>query len=346
MKMRSAVLTAKREVMVEYHDIPQLDNEHILVKIHACGLCTWERRAYQGVHHVDYPFLGGHEMAGEIIAVPKQYQSMWKPHDKVVIGGLQPCRSCYFCKHHQEEACLTFDELKTMPKQPYHGQAGLSEYQLVKPESLFKYDGVSYEEACMSEPLACVIQSVEAVNPQFGDTCVIIGAGIMGLLHVQLCVKKGTQVIVVDEKEDRLQLAKALGAHHVINFAKESVEDRIKNDTDQIKAQAVFDTTPSAEVFENCLSYVSRGGKIMIYSGIYPNKKLEIDPHWIHKNSIQILGTANANDISFTKAAFMISHHIVDVTPFISGVYTIDHVKEAFEATIQHDCYRNIITFT
>lgn len=344
-KMKSAVLTGKREVCIQLHDIPKLCDDRILIKTQACGLCTWESRAYKGVHQVHYPIIGGHEIAGEIIAVPEQFSSMWHVHDKVIVGGLQPCRSCYFCKQHHEEACITFDQLITMPGQQYPGQAGLSEYNLVKPESLYKYEGVSPQEACMSEPLACVIQSVEAVQPQFGDTCVIIGAGIMGLLHVQLCVKKGTQVIVVDEKEDRLTLAKALGAHHVINFKKENVEDKIKEYTHQIKAQAVFDTTPSSEVVSDCISYLSRCGKLMIYSGIYPNKKIEIDPHFIHKNSIQIMGTANANDISFTKAAFMISHNIVDVKPFISGVYSIDNVKDAFEDAIHHDVFRNIITF-
>ncbi len=84
----------------------------------------------------------------------------------------------------------------------------------------------------------------------------------------------------------------------------------------------------------------------MIYSGIYPNKPVQMDAHWIHKGSIQILGTANSNDRDFMRAACMISEGIIDVKPFISGVYPVEEVSSALASSCQGNTFRNIITFS
>ena len=107
----------------------------------------------------------------------------------------------------------------------------------------------------------------------------------MGLLHVQLCVKKGCLVIVTDMDEERLKLAKTMGAQYTINPHREHAEKRILELTHSRKAQVVFDTTPAAAVVEEACRYVGNTGKLMIYSGIYPNKPVQLDAHWIHKYS-------------------------------------------------------------
>ena len=87
-------------------------------------------------------------------------------------------------------------------------------------------------------------------------------------------------------------------------------------------------------------------GKLMIYSGIYPNQPVKLDAHWIHKGSIQILGTANSNDRDFMRAATMISEGILDVKPFISGVYPVEDAQLALESSCQEIPSAISITFT
>lgn len=346
MKMRSAVFTESKEVKVETFDIPQVEDDKILVKIEACGLCTWEQRIFSGTHNSAYPLIGGHEVAGHIVAIGKDLQKHdWKIDDKVVVGVTLPCRNCYFCKTNQEQNCQHFTPFQVLPGQPYQGSGGLSEYMMATPASIFKYYNVSSLEASISEPLSCVIHSVETVDPQFGDTCVIIGAGMMGLLHNLLCIKKGTTTIVVDMNEERLLLAKNMGAHYTINPNKQDVEQEILKITHGIKAQAVFDTTPIASVIEDACNYLANLGKLMIYSGIYPNKKIALDPHWIHKEGIQILGSANSNDRDFMRAVAMISNQVIDVKPFISEVYPVEQIKDALLSACKGDKFRNIVTF-
>lgn len=343
--MRSAVFTKQGKVELQHFAIPQVEDDKILVHIEACGICTWEQRVYAGKINASFPLIGSHETAGEIAAIGKHVKGDFQIGDKVIVGVTLPCRSCYFCKIHEEQSCSHFDTQQVLAGQPYAGTGGFSEYMMVVPNSVFPYTNVSAQEACICEPLSCVIHSVETVDPQFGDTCVIIGAGIMGLLHTQLCVKKGCVVIVVDLKEDRLALAKTMGAHYTINPQKVDPIAEVERITHGIKAQAVFDTTPIAEMVEEACQYVGNTGKLMIYSGIYPNQPVSLNAHWIHKESIQILGTANSNDRDFMRAAKLISEGIVDVKPFISNVFPIEDVEQALQSSCQGNTFRNILTF-
>lgn len=343
--MRTAVLMGKKEIKLCEFETPEVEDDKILVHLEACGICTWEQRVYSGKIDTSFPLIAGHETAGHIAAIGKQVKGDWYIGQKVVIGVTLPCRECYFCKIHEEQSCLHFDTNQILSGQPYSGTGGFSEYMMATPNSIFPYAHVSAKEACMSEPLSCVIHSVEMVNPQFGDTCVIVGAGIMGLLHTQLCVKKGCVTIVMDMDTSRLQMAKDMGAHYVINPENEDALRRIMEITNGNKAQAVFDTTPIADMVEECCQYVSNTGKLMIYSGIYPNKPITINAHWIHKNSIQVMGTANSNDRDFMRAVKLIGEGIVDVKPFISGVFPIEKVKEALESSCKGGTFRNIVTY-
>lgn len=343
--MKTALFTGTTQIEVQEFAVPQVEDDKILVHLEACGICTWEQRVYSGKIDAPFPLIGGHEVAGRIEAIGKNVKGDWKINQKVIVGVTLPCRECYFCKIHEEQSCLHFDTYTLLPGQPYPGTGGFSEYMMATPLSIFPYEHVTPEEACMCEPLSCVIHSVETVNPQLGDTCVIIGSGIMGLLHTQLCVKKGCVTIVVDMNEERLRMAKDMGAHYIINPDKEDVYQRIMDITNGNKAQAVFDTTPIAAMVEESCRYIGNTGKLMIYSGIYPNKPVTLNAHWIHKESIQILGSANSNDRDFMRAAKLISEGIVNMKPFISGVYAIDHVKDALEDSCKGGTFRNIITY-
>lgn len=345
--MRSIVVYGAKDVKIENFPVPECDDDKILVQVERCGVCTYEQRLFNGTHKAGVPVVPGHEVAGKIVAIGKEINTdEWSVGDTVVVGVTLPCRDCYPCKLGETQNCEHFDALKkVLPGQHYVGTGGFSSYMMSSPECVFKYHSVSPEEACMTEPLSCVIHSVETADPQFGQYCFIIGAGFMGLLHTLLCVRKGTRVIVSDMNEDRLELAKKMGAQFTINPAKENTAEKLKEYTNGHMASVVFDTTPIAAVAEEAFHYLGTNGKLMIYSGIYPNKPITVDPHLIHKKGLQILGTANSNDRDFTRASEMISNGIVDMKPFISGVYEADDIIACLESSCTGLTFRNIVKF-
>ena len=347
--MRSIVFYGKEQVEVEHSPVPACDDDKILVKVDCCGVCTFEQRLYSGVHKVNVPLISGHEVSGKIVAVGKGIRSKeWSVGDTVVVGVTLPCRDCYSCKSGEPQNCDHFDEntkYSVAPGMNHPGSGGMADYTMQRPECVFKYHSVTPEEACMAEPLSCVIHSVETANPQFGQYVLIVGAGFMGLLHTLLTIRKGCCVIVSDMNEERLALAKKLGAHHTINPAKEDLEQRVRELTRGHMAGIVFDTTPIASVAEQAVSCLGQCGKLMIYSGIYPNKPITVDPHRIHKFGLQILGTANSNDRDFHRATQMISNGIVDLKPFISGVYPVDDIHACLRSSCTGQTFRNIVSF-
>ena len=99
-EMRCAVFTGQRAVKLQRFPIPEVDDDKLLVKIEACGICTWEQRVFTGSINTDYPLICGHEVAGRIEAIGKDVHGDWEVGQRVIVGVTLPCRSCYFCKTH------------------------------------------------------------------------------------------------------------------------------------------------------------------------------------------------------------------------------------------------------
>lgn len=344
--MKTVVFTDIKKVDVQECPIPEIKPDKVLVKIDACALCTWEQRVYTGVKKVHFPFIGGHEMVGKIVGMGENVDKLqWNMGDSVAVGVMSACKNCYACKSGNEQSCENFNHSLHIDGLPYKGMGGLSEYLLVDPSNMFQYYNVTPEEATVTEPLSCVLHSVEVGKVEFGNMVVVIGAGIMGLLHTLLSIRKGASVIISDMNEERLELAKKLGARYTVNPSKEDLGTRVMELTHGVGAQVVFDTTPIAAVVAETFKCVSNTGRIVLYSSFYPDSPVSFSPDWLHKQSIQILGTANSNSGDFVKATRLISEGIIDVKPFISETYELKDVRDAFESAAKADKFRVVVKF-
>ncbi|WP_368756412.1 zinc-binding dehydrogenase [Enterococcus avium] len=344
--MKTAVFYGIEDLRIEECPLPEVSENKILIKIEACALCTWEQRVYTGVKKVDYPFIGGHEIAAEIVALGNKIDpTKWQIGDKVVFGTNLACGDCDFCKSGEEQNCIDFNHSKHLEGLPHKGMGGLSEYMLVEPKHLFHYFGVTPEEAALTEPLSCVVHSCETANIQYGDLVVVIGCGIMGLLHVALTVKSGARVLACDLNPERLELAKKIGAHYIIDSSKEDLLAKVKEISHNLGANVVFDTTPIHSVAEESVELVSNTGKVILYSSFYPDEPVSFSPDKLHKGGYSIAGTANSNSRDFVRASRMISERVIDMRPFISEIIPFEEVVAGFESAIKGDKYRVVIKF-
>ena len=344
--MKAVVFSGVKDVHVEEFDVPTPEGEDVLVKIDACAICTWEQRVYTGVKKVEYPFVGGHEMVGKIMAMgPKVNTNEWHIGDRVAIGVMLPCGQCYQCKTGNEQNCEHFNHSSPIKGLPYIGMGGLCSHYVANQRNLFKFDNISSEEATITEPISCVSRSVKTADIRLGDVVVVIGCGIMGLLHVTLAVNRGATVIVSDTNEERTALALKLGAKYRVNPVKENLVEKVKEYTGGIKAQVVFDTTPIAAVVKDAMACLANNGRLVLYSSFYPDVPIEFSPDWLHKSAVKIMGTANSNTRDFMTATRLLSQGIIDAKPFVSEVYPVEQVKEAFESAIKGDKYRVVVTF-
>lgn len=346
-EMSIAAFNDIKSIDIQTVPIPQVTPNKILIKVDACAICTWEQRVYTGIKRVEFPFVGGHEIAAEIVSIGSQVNNcVWAVGDKVVYGTNLACGDCYQCKLGNEQNCYNFDHSQPLPGTDFIGMGGFSEYLLVEPKHLFHYWNVSPLEASLAEPLSCVIHSSETAKIQYGDTVVIIGCGIMGLLHLQLALKSGAFVIVSDPQVERLEKAKSLGAHYLVNPNQDNLELIVEELTRNVGAQIVFNTTPIAEIVEQSLNLLANNGCLVLYSSFYPDKPVSYSPDTLHKSATRILGTANSNSKDFMRAAKMISEGIIDTKIFISAVYSFKELKKGLDAAILGDQYRVVIDFS
>lgn len=243
-QIKTAAVTGPKTCEILELTTPDLGRGEVLVKVHAVALCTLEQRIFRGAVKMPLPCTGGHEVAGEIAALgPGVNTKLWTEGQRVAVRLLYNCGECYYCRTGRTNMCERAQK-KPVREGLLPGPGGLFDYIVADAASLFKIpDTLSYEEACLTEPLACCVHSVGRANIQLGEDVVIIGGGIMGQYHVMLAKRKGARVILSEVDPTRRALAEKLGADITLNPMEQDPVEFVKGITDGRGADVVFNTT-------------------------------------------------------------------------------------------------------
>ncbi len=341
--MRRVVLTGPGQLVFQDVPIPTPGPGQVLVNVLACALCTWEQRTYTGEEKF-VPLLGGHEMSGIVVAVGKGVLLDVKEGDQVSIAGLNRCGQCESCRRGYDNIC---DNARKMNKNPgdIYGPGGLGQYVLAPAEDVFVFrPAVPFEHAALTEPLACVLRSVKRAAIQQAEKVVIIGGGIMGLLHLQLVKDFHGVVIVSEPVEGRRKKALELGATYTLDPLKEDYVTRVQELTGGRGADVTFVCVSQAPVIEPAINASAKNGRVLMYSSIHPRgTKFEVDPNIFHNNEVTLTGTMSQTRQDFFESAELIGKGLIDLQPLVSAMYPLREVQQAFEAALQLDTYRIVV---
>ena len=339
--MKKAVITAKETVELQEFPLPEIRDDQVLVKVKACGICTFEQRYFTGGKE-QYPFNGGHEVCGIVEQVGARVSSGVKPGDKVVVAAITRCGECYYCQRGWDNMCENGGDNPS--PDTLWGPGGLSEYMVAEGYQVYPVsDALDFAEGTIAEPLACVLRSVEKAHVRHSDTVLITGAGIMGLLHVKVAKLSGLKVLITEVDEARKQKALDLGADRVIDPTKEDVIATAKTLTGGRGVEAVFYTAGGAKAAEQGIQALCKGGTIVFYGAIYPKGTMSIDPNQIHYDEINLTGLVSTTKESFRASARMLSEGLIDVRPFISEEVPLEKIDYAFRRAVSPDTYRVIV---
>ena len=340
---RRAVFVEPRHIRFDDLPIPEPGPRQALVRVRACALCTWEQRSYTGEESF-YPLSSGHEVAGELVAVHDTALTDAKIGDRVVASMLSRCGCCESCRRGLDNICD--NNRKAYRGRDVEGPAGLAEYVLVEDYQLYlASDDVPFEELCLAEPLACVIRSVRKAAINRGDRVVVIGAGIMGLMHLMLAKQAGAMVYVSEMNGQRSALALEMGADGVIDAGNGSFVEQVKELTGGYGADVVFCAVSVAAALEQSLEVVAKGGRVHVYASIHPRGvRISVDPNLFHSKEIVLTGTISQDRNDMRQAVQMISDRRVDLRPLISLSFPLDQLESALQAAIRPDTYRVIVT--
>lgn len=340
---RRVVFVGPREVRIDEVPIPEPGPRQALVKVKACALCTWEQRMYSGQERF-YPLAGGHEVSGELVKLGDKVFTDAQVGDRVVAALLTRCGYCESCRRGMNNIC---DNLR----KPFYeadvvGPAGLADYVLLDDYQLYKgANDVSYEKLCLAEPLGCVVRSVVKADVEMVDNVVVVGAGIMGLLHLILLKQAGARVIISEIHPERAAFARKMGADVVIDPDEAPFQDQVMDLTGGRGADVIFCAVSVPAAVEAAFGAVAKGGRIQLYASIHPRgTKIPIDPNPFHSKEMVLTGTMSADKDDMRKAVGLIAHDLIDLEPFISRVFPFSRLDEALQAALKPDTYRVVVT--
>ena len=312
----------------------------VLVKVDSCAICTLEQRVFSGTMK-RYPFAGGHEVAGTVVAVGDDVLAV-NVGDNVAVRLLTSCGQCYYCRSGHENQCVS--SFKASIHEGLNGPGGFAEFMVVDAGSVYRMeDDVPLTEAALTEPLACCVHSVRTGNVEFGDDVVVIGVGIMGGFHIQLAKLRGARVIVCEPDDDRRVVALELGADVLIDPTSEDAVERVSAVTEGRGADVVFCTVARTEVAVDAVAMAGKLARVVFYSSFHPDNPIEVSPNKIHSKETIITGAVNPNRSDFLAASRLISHRLVDVKPLISGEVSLNEIDQGLSRALDPSTYRIVV---
>jgi len=333
--MKAAVLESLNNIVVKEVPKPVMDNNSILVKVKSCAICGSDIRIYHhGNDRVKTPAIIGHEIAGEVVETGKNINK-FKVGDRIAVGADVPCGECVFCEAGIGNNCQINYAIG------YQFQGGFAEYLLLNSTvinfgPIHKIPGnISYDEAALAEPLGCVINGMELAKVELGNTAVVIGAGSIGCMIIEVLKKMGAvKVIVIELSKDRLENAKKVSGDVYINGQNEDVIARVLEETEGLGADVIVTSCSSPQAQADAIKMAKNRARISLFGGLPKNNSMiSIDANLIHYKELMLTGAHGAMPVHHRKALNLIASGAINAKQFISHTLPLDEIKEGFRIT-------------
>ncbi len=311
--MRVLMYYNNRDVRVEEIPVPKIGQGELLVKTHATGICGSDVMEWYRIKKA--PRVLGHEITGEIVEVGEGVKN-YKTGDRVFVSHHVPCNNCYFCLNGSHTACDTLHKTNYDP-------GGFAEYIRIPQINVDRGvyilpDDMSYEEGTFIEPLACVVRGQRLARLKPGQTVLVIGSGISGLIHIALARALGAgRIIATDITEYRLNAAKRFGADSVIN-AKDDVPKRLLEFNDGRLADLVIVCAGALPASTTALNCIAPGGTGLFFAVPEPEIKVPVPMNDMWRNEITLMTSYGAAPNDLEVAINLISNRRVQLTDMIT----------------------------
>ena len=333
--MKVARFYAPGDIRLEDIPEPQVGPGDVKLRVYACSTCGTDVKIYRhGHHHISPPRVIGHEIAGEIYDIGSEVDGGWSIGDRVQVIAAIPCGQCAECRRGWQTICPNQESMG------YHYDGGFAEYMIVPAKVLAVEglnripEGVSYEDASVAEPLACVLNGQEFAGVGEGDTVVVVGAGPIGCLHVRLAKARGaTQVFLVELNPDRLRLsADRVHPDAAICGAEVDAVDEVRKLTDGRGADVVITAAASGKAQEDALQMAARRGRISFFGGLpKDNPIINCDSNLVHYRELTIFGANGSSPAHNRRALELISTGAVRVDDLITHQMPLADVLSAID---------------
>jgi L-iditol 2-dehydrogenase len=317
--MKALLLTAPSQIdLVDFPD-PQPAPDEVLMRVRACGICGSDVHGWDGSSGRRHPpLIMGHEAAGEIVSTGPRV-SGWKAGDRVTFDSTISCGDCRYCRSGQVNLCENRKVVGVSPVE-YKQHGAFAELLALPGHILYRVpDSLPFEQAAMVEPVSIAIHAVQRTKIAPGTTAVVVGSGMIGLLIIQALRWAGAaQIVAVDLADNRLALARKLGATHTFNPSRTDVATEVAKMTDRLGAELSFEVVGFTPTFNLALAVLRRGGTCVMVGNLSARTD-DFPLQAVVTKEITITGSC-ASAGEYPLCLDLIARGVIDVKPMIETV--------------------------
>lgn len=342
--MRATIFHEPGRVTVEDRPKPDVGPGEIRLRVAATSLCASDVRVYRGEKHAAPGVVPGHEIAGVVDALGDGVTGV-SEGDRVVLCPIVACGQCRFCLVGRRNRCVA---RKTLG---YDLDGGFAEWlrvpaEIVRLGHVFPVPAdLPLDVAALTEPSACVLNSLELCEVGPGSSLAIVGAGPMGLLHLIMARAVGAGMIVVSEPvAERREIARRWGADVVLDPEADDVLGAVRSATAGYGADAVVVSVGVHAAVPGAIELVRKQGVVNLFAGFPPGKTVPFDPNVIHYGEIVLSGSQNATSDQYRRTAAML-RSVPHIDEVVTNRYGIEHAAEAYSSRLALDGLKSLVAF-
>jgi len=333
--MMAAVLYGKENLQVEPVAVPTIDRGDVLVRVKVALTCGTDVKVFRRGYHARMimpPAVFGHELAGDVVAVGEDV-TRFSVGDRVVAANSAPCEKCYFCSKNLQNLCedLLFNN------------GAYAEYiripaRIVERNTYRIPEHVSYHDAALSEPLACVVRGLDDTNPRPGDTIAIIGLGPIGLMFVKLAKLAGAHVIAVGRRKTQLDRACAMGADELISTEEVKMPvQHVRHMTHGRGVDIAIEAVGKPETWHWAVDMVRRGGTVNFFGGCPNDSKVSLDTALLHYSEITCKASFHHTPAYMQRALQLVVDGHITARSFVNREEPLANLLEVMRHLMSHN---------
>jgi L-iditol 2-dehydrogenase len=329
--MTAAVLYGREDLKIESVAIPTVGAEDVLVRVKVALTCGTDFKVWKQGYHARMivpPALFGHELAGVVEQVGSAVRHCFQPGMRVVAANSAPCNNCFFCLKDRSNLC----------EDPVFNNGAYAEYALIPGrivrENLMEIPShLSFVDAALVEPLACVLRGIEETGVRAGDTTVVIGCGPIGLQFIRILSGRGVRVIAVAKRPSQLEAAQRLGAAASVDIS--SVENPVsavrRLTYRKFGPDSVIEAVGSPATWQWAIRMVRCGGTVNLFGGCPRDTRVEFEPHALHYSEITIKSSFHHTPRFIREALGAIARGEIRAQDFVTGEIPLRELPGLFQ---------------
>lgn len=315
--MRAAVVDKPGRVRVGDVPAPRPGRGQVLVEVGACGVCGTDLHIAAGEFPpTPYPIVPGHEFAGQVVEIGPGVATGVRTGDRVAVDPSLFCGHCAPCRAGRGNLCANWGATGDTV------DGAFAERVAVPAANAYPLpDHLTWQQGALVEPLSCALHGVRRLAVEVGESVLVVGAGTMGLLLLQLLTRSGARVLVVDRNPDRLALAEQLGAAAVATSVTGLGAEG---------CSAAVDVTGAPAAIEDAFAGLRRGGRLMIFGVAPVEATVRLSPFRIYNDEITVLGSMAVLH-SFGAALDLMAAGVVDTASLLTHGLPLEEFPQALD---------------